>query len=499
VGIVIVLSAVLLGRTFFQHVFRSRTESDVLEGVVTNLIEGDVLRANVLADDDARAELAQGVFQTTQALAVELPVLVADVIAAALLSLVTIAREPPQVAGTALGVTILAGLTLLLSRRAMAGALSAAWEAQRAAHEGLVNAIEGRLDIVAAGRSGAFLAQIRGRTRAWAAAGSHVAWEALIAHRLPLLGIAAAVAVGIELVGSRGHFAVGVTPAEVAVLAGMTPAFSGLAQRTVTLDRAVRWMAVVAGALADGEKRSNGAQPAPRLPAPVAFDSVSFAYGGAQAPALQDVSFTWSRGILAITGANGSGKSTCLRLLLALAPPQSGTVSVGGVSLREIDADDWRAQIAFLPQRPYIPPRSDVRAAIRFLAPNTSDEAMRRALERVGLLSLLERSAADPLSVSVDTLSVGSRQRVALARLLCQRGSLVLLDEPDANLDRAGIELVASLVREIAAEALVAFVAHSGELIDAADRVLVLDGGRVLRDEDLTRRAIGEPMGASAR
>jgi ATP-binding cassette subfamily C protein CydD len=99
----------------------------------------------------------------------------------------------------------------------------------------------------------------------------------------------------------------------------------------------------------------------------------------------------------------------------------------------------------------------------------------------VGLLDVLRKKGPDPLAVGVDGLSVGERQRVALARMLCRDAPIVLLDEPDANLDRAGIALVVDLVRELAARGKsVAFAAHTPELLQAADRVVVLEEGRVL-------------------
>jgi ABC-type transport system involved in cytochrome bd biosynthesis fused ATPase/permease subunit len=214
---------------------------------------------------------------------------------------------------------------------------------------------------------------------------------------------------------------------------------------------------------------------------------VSFRYDGAAADGadvLREVSFQWTGGhLLALSGANGSGKSTCLRLLLALAAPRAGAIRVDGVDLADLDADAWRARIAFLPQRPYLPPRSSIRAAVRFLAAEASDDRIRRALDRVGLTAALNRDGADPLEVSVDTLSVGQRQRVALARMLCRDAALFLLDEPEANLDRAGIELVADLVRELARDHMVIVAAHTPELLGLAGHVVVLDAGRVVRDE----------------
>jgi ABC-type transport system involved in cytochrome bd biosynthesis fused ATPase/permease subunit len=92
----------------------------------------------------------------------------------------------------------------------------------------------------------------------------------------------------------------------------------------------------------------------------------------------------------------------------------------------------------------------------------------------------LEAAAQDPLDVLVDTLSAGQRQRVALARFLCRDASLFVLDEPDANLDRAGVTLVAELLLELKTRGIVVFAAHAEELLRVADTVVALDGGRVV-------------------
>src|SRR5579884_1060833 len=87
------LGAVFSVRTFAQHASKANTEADLLQRIVASLLEGDVLRANVLPDEDARAELGQAVFHATQTVAWELPLLVADVIAAALLTLLIVTVE----------------------------------------------------------------------------------------------------------------------------------------------------------------------------------------------------------------------------------------------------------------------------------------------------------------------------------------------------------------------------------------------------------------------
>jgi ABC-type transport system involved in cytochrome bd biosynthesis fused ATPase/permease subunit len=114
---------------------------------------------------------------------------------------------------------------------------------------------------------------------------------------------------------------------------------------------------------------------------------------------------------------------------------------------------------------------------------DTDDAAMLRALERVGLSGALEaKRPKDPLGVVVDELSAGSRQRVALARVLLRTPAICLLDEPDTNLDRRGTEFAVSLLRDLSKDALVIVAAHTQELLDAADRVIHLEDGRIVSD-----------------
>jgi ABC-type multidrug transport system fused ATPase/permease subunit len=484
------LGVVFSARTFVQHMFRARTEADLLQRVVSALLNSDVLRANILPDEDARAELGQAVYHATLSVSLEIPLLLADSVAAAMLTLVILAQEPGRLVAVAVALTLVAAVALLATRRSIDKALEGAWAAQQQVFADFVDALEGRLEIVASGRRAAFVAKMHARTRAWATASTRVAAEAVVSGKLPLLAIAGVVAVGVTLAGARWRSGFGVTTADIALLASTTPAFSGVGQGVLALARAERWMGVVARVVGLQRAGGGGMRRPPELPASIAFDRVSFRYEGMNADALREVSFLWGpERVLALAGPNGSGKSTCLRLLLALGAPRAGAINVGGERLDAVDEDAWRATIAFLPQRPYLPPRSDMRAAVRFLAPDATDETIRRALDRVGLLASLKRVGGDPLAVRIDTLSVGERQRVGLARLLCQQASLVLLDEPDANLDRAGIALVADLVRELSREGMVALAAHTAELLDIGDRVVMLDQGRVIRDEARVRLA----------
>jgi ABC-type multidrug transport system fused ATPase/permease subunit len=484
VAVTLLFGLVFTVRTLIQRVFLARTEGELLERTAASVLTGDILRADILADQDLRLEATQAVYLTSQHFSQTLPNAIGDAFACVLLAVVVASLEPARLVAFAAAVTLVAAAALLVSRRTVGRAVERAWKVQGRVYEAFGDVLEGRLEIVASGRRGAFMADLRDRTLAWSSAGVRVAGATVLSGRLALAAVAGLVSAALFADGQlRGSLTISLT--DVALFASVTPAFAGVAQGVHGLVRDERWVRLLARVMRGGARvGSPGARPPPPLPAPIAFERVSFRYEGAESPrpALTELDLAWNgRDVLALSGANGSGKSTCLRLLLALAPPIAGTVLVGGVALEELDPDAWRARVAFLPQRPYLPPRADVRRALRWPLSVVSDERMVQALDRVGLLPVLRRGGGDPLEVRVDSLSVGERQRVALARLLCRDAALFLLDEPDANLDRAGIALVAELLRELAGRAMVAFAAHTPELLAVADRVVELEGGRVVR------------------
>ena len=181
--------------------------------------------------------------------------------------------------------------------------------------------------------------------------------------------------------------------------------------------------------------------------------------------------------ILAITGPNGAGKTTLLNVALGLVIPTSGAFLIGDCDLQRVDRKAWRRHVQFLAQRPYLLPRRNVRAAMQFPFDDIDEDAMRTALERVGLWERLMLRSAEPLRVLTDTLSAGERQRLAIARLLTRDADVYLLDEPDANLDAQGLTTLLSIMAELAhAGKIVCVAAHAPEVIAVATRVLDLAG-----------------------
>ncbi|MBX3233257.1 MAG: ABC transporter ATP-binding protein [Labilithrix sp.] len=333
-------------------------------------------------------------------------------------------------------------------------------------------AVEGRLEMVAMGAEERFEERFARDIAEYARRNRRSAFGTLTIGRAPLVAAAMLIALVILLdVGTRAALTEAL--ARWALLLGASlPSLLGVSLGVQGLLRGSAKVQPLAEVMSSRLREPGGTQ-TPVLPAAVRVDALSFAYGGASAPPLlRDLSFEWSPGrVLLLSGPNGSGKSTVLRLLLGLRRPTSGSIRVDGTDLARLDLRALREQVVFLPQRPYLgESHVSVRAALLFGRTAKTDRECEVALERVKL-----DLGARPLDRRLTELSGGQRQRLALARVLLQDAQAFLLDEPDANLDRAGVHLVMALVRELAEEGkLVAMAAHSTELAEVADEIVAV-------------------------
>ena len=180
--------------------------------------------------------------------------------------------------------------------------------------------------------------------------------------------------------------------------------------------------------------------------------------------------------VVAIAGPSGCGKSTLLSVLLGLAPTFGGSVRVGDADLADLDPDAWRAQVAWVPQRPHLFARS-IADNVRLGRPDATDDQVRAAMTDAGLDEVVARlpdGIGTRLGPDGAGLSAGERQRVALARAFVRDAPLLLLDEPTANLDGRTEQALLAAVRRLMAGRTVLIVAHRPSLLALADRVIYL-------------------------
>ncbi len=210
---------------------------------------------------------------------------------------------------------------------------------------------------------------------------------------------------------------------------------------------------------------------------PLRIEHLEVVYPDRTTPALSEVNLEVLPGeVVAIAGPSGSGKSTLLSVLVGLAPAWSGSVTVGSMSLADLDPDIWRTRVAWVPQRPHLFARS-IGDNVRLGRPDATDDEVGAAVADAGLQALVAR-----LPEGLDTLlghdgaglSTGERQRVALARAFVRDAPLLLLDEPTANLDGQTEESVLGAVRRLTVGRTVVIAAHRPSLLALADRVIDL-------------------------
>jgi ATP-binding cassette subfamily C protein CydD len=214
--------------------------------------------------------------------------------------------------------------------------------------------------------------------------------------------------------------------------------------------------------------------------APVRFERVSFAYPSRPELVLDELDLELLPGeTVALVGASGTGKSTVASLLLRFAEPIAGRVTVGGMDLAECRTDVWRGLLAWVPQRPTIF-RGTVADNIRLGFPRASEDRTREAAMLAGadyFVRGLPWGYETMIGDGGRPLSAGERRRIALARAFLRDAPFVILDEPTADLDRVSADVVAEAVERLRPGRTVLLIAHRGELVHRADRVVSLDRG----------------------
>jgi len=228
--------------------------------------------------------------------------------------------------------------------------------------------------------------------------------------------------------------------------------------------------------------------------ASIVFDDVSFRYGDSSRPSLVDVTVEIEPGErVALVGGTGSGKSTLVALLPRLYQPSAGRVLVDGYDVTDLTIDSLRGAVAVVHQEPQLF-SATLRDNVAFGRPDASDDQVLRALETAAALDVAE-SVPDGLDTVVGeqgyTLSGGQRQRVALARALLAEPRVLILDDALSHVDVATEAAILRGLSDTLGDATVLLVANRRASLRLADRIVLLERGRVVAQgshADLVRR-----------
>jgi len=236
----------------------------------------------------------------------------------------------------------------------------------------------------------------------------------------------------------------------------------------------------------------------PVRPAALTFEGVSFIYPTRPGvEVLKDVSFAVAPGeTVALVGPSGAGKSTLFDLILRFYDPERGRICLDGIDLRQCGLHELRAQVAFVPQDPVLfsgPIADNVRYGVLDADDEAVGDALRAAHAQT-FVSALPNGAGTQVGEDGVGLSGGQRQRLAIARALLRRPRLLLMDEATSALDAQSEEEIRRTLRGLHGRCSVIIIAHRLSTVVEADRIVVIDGGRVVGEGSHETLLEGNPL-----
>lgn len=216
----------------------------------------------------------------------------------------------------------------------------------------------------------------------------------------------------------------------------------------------------------------------------IEFEHTGFSYLQGK-NVIDDISCIFKKNSLtAIVGPSGGGKSTILKLIARFWDVNSGSIKIGGVSLNEINPDHWLKHISMVLQEVYLF-HDTIRENIMFGNKNATEEDMIRASKLAGCHEFIEKLPEGYNTIVGEggsTLSGGEKQRISIARAILKNAPILLLDEPTSSLDSKNEVLVQKAISNLVKDKTVIMIAHRLKTIKNADKIIVLDKGRIVEE-----------------
>ena len=213
----------------------------------------------------------------------------------------------------------------------------------------------------------------------------------------------------------------------------------------------------------------------------IQFEKISFSYPDEKGKALDGIQLTINQGEnIAFVGASGSGKTSMMNLLLKFYSPSSGQILIDGKDLQDLSTGSWRKQIAMVTQQPFIF-NDTIFENIKFGREGITREKAMEALDQARL-SKFKNALDQSVGERGQLLSGGEKQRLAIARALAGDPELLLLDEPTSALDAQAENEVSQAIRSAMEGRTAIIIAHRFSTIKHADKIVVLDGGKIVQE-----------------
>ncbi|MFF4401860.1 ABC transporter ATP-binding protein [Streptomyces sp. NPDC001480] len=284
---------------------------------------------------------------------------------------------------------------------------------------------------------------------------------------------------------SAGRMTLGQLLAFAAFLGYLYPPVRGLGRLGLTVTAATAGAERIAEILDAEPAVRDPAEPVPAWPVRgrVGFHGVSFRYPESRRASLRDVTFTAGPGeLVVVTGASGAGKSTLSKLLTRFYDPSTGAICLDGVPLTDIPLDFLRENVALLPQETLVL-NGTIRENIGCGRPGATDTEIEQAARDAAahdFIAALPDGYDTEIAPGTAALSGGQLKRVAIARAMLRAAHVLVLDEPTAGLDAVAARQVIQPLRRLMSGRTTIMITHDLTLAPDADRILVVDHGRLV-------------------